>query len=156
MEGLRSWAASVIAAAVLAGIVEFVLPKSHLEKSVRALLSLFMLVTFLTPAVGLISVPQQIGNGLDALLEEYEAQKAMEETVKETLEHEIVSSIRAFAESRGAAVSGVRATVAVDEDNIITVRRIEIEMDGTQEEIEALDGYAFENFSVHPIIRTVR
>ena len=152
MEAIRDWAASVIAAAVLAGITEFALPKGHLEKSVKILLSLFMLVTFLSPAVSMLTAQKQTKSGLDELLEEYEAQQALEETVKETLEREIVSSIRAFAEAEGMALADVKAVVSIGNDHIVTVRRIEIGMDGTAEEIKKMDDYVFQNFSTHPSV----
>lgn len=153
MEGIRAWASSVIAAAILAGVVEFALPKTHLEKSVKVLLSLFMLISFLSPAVGLLTAPQRTKSGLDELLEEYEAQEALEQTVRETLEQEIVSSIKAYAAQQGAALEKATATVHVDGNNNIAVERIEITVTGTAESKKAIDEYCWRSFSVHPIMR---
>ena len=154
MDGLRGWAASVIAAAVLAGVVEFVLPKGRLEKSVKVLVALFMLVSFRSPLVGLSAEPERIRSGLDALLAEHEAQQALEQTVRETLEREAAAAVAAFAAAEGIPVAGVTAAVRIDRDNNIAVSRIEIEMNGTQEERDKLDRYAFDSFRVHPIIRS--
>ena len=154
MEGIRGWAASVIAAAILAGVVEFALPRGNLEKTGKVLLSLFMLVSFLSPAVGLITEPNQIKSGLDELLEEYEAQEALEQTVAQTLEREIVSSVSAFAAEEGIAVSDVEARVSVGKDNIITVSRIEIVMNGAADSVRKLDDYCVNSFSIHPTIVT--
>ena len=153
MKEIRNWAASVIAASVLAGITELVLPKSNMEKPLKVMLSLFMLVTFVSPAVSLFTKPEQTVSGLDKLLDEYEAQQALEQTVRETLEKEIITSIRAYAETEGIVLENVKATVSVGNDHIITVSGIEIWMNGTAEEIRTMKEYVFHSFSVDPSIQ---
>ncbi len=153
MEQLRGWAASLIAAAVLAGVTEFVLPKSRFEKSFKALIALFMLVAFLSPLAGLTARQEQVQSGLDELLEEHEAQRALEKTVKETLESEIISSVTAFAAEEGIALHNVSVKISMDNDHIIAVERIVIIMDGTAQERQAMDDHVFRSYSVHPILQ---
>lgn len=153
MSGLRSWAASVIAAAVLAGVMEAVLPKHRFEKSVKVLLTLFLLVSFLSPLLGSASGPQRLKSGLDNLLDQYEAQQALEQTVRQTLAREIETSVAAFAAENGFSLESVKARVTVDANHKITVDRIEIIMAGTMEQQRELNEFVFDSFSVQPVIQ---
>ena len=153
MNGLRSWTASVIAAAVLAGVMEAFLPKHRFEKSVKVLLTLFLLVSFLSPLLGSASGPQRLKSGLDDLLDQYEAQQALEQTVRQTLAREIEASVAAFAAENGFLVDRVKARVTVDANHKITVDRIEIIMAGTMEQQRELNEFVFDSFSVQPVIQ---
>ena len=110
MEGLRSWAASVIVAAVLAGLLEFVLPKGRFEKPVRTLIAMMMLAAFFSPFVALTAKPEQLKSGLDELLDKADAQRALTDTVKETMEREIIAAIKAFAAEENETASGFEYT----------------------------------------------
>ncbi|HBL41478.1 MAG TPA: hypothetical protein DDY98_07940 [Ruminococcaceae bacterium] len=156
MQGIRSWVSSLIAAAILTGVVAFLTPKGNFEKPMKVLLSLVMLVSFLSAPVGLVANSQELEDGLMALLDEYDAQEATEETVKKTLASEIVSSILAYAQSVGISVQSVRPSISIDEDNNIAIKRIEIVLYGAAENREKIDDYVYRSFSVHPTVKEVK
>ncbi len=155
MQVIRSWAASLIAASVLAGVVEFLLPKGNFEKPMKVFLSLIFLLSFFAPLSGWMTHSKQAQDGLASLLDEYDAQEALEQTVKETLEREIISSIFTYTESIGVKAHSVKPSISIDKDNNITVKRIEIVLYDTAGQTGKIDDFVYRSFSVHPTVREV-
>ena len=154
MEAIKEWAQSVIIAALIAAIIGALAPSGSLEKPMKIIIALFMLVAFASPLITIVKAPPGKKAGLERLIESYELENEVKNEVKEKLEEEIRSSVTAYAVSLGVTVKKVNPSVKIDSANNISVKSITVVLSAQPDKTNnsKIIEFAKTNFGVEPTI----
>ncbi|MFC5701059.1 stage III sporulation protein AF [Cohnella faecalis] len=149
MDGLSGWLKQIIAVVLLASLVDLLLPNRTMQRYVRLVAGLFILLTVITPllgwlkgdfgdrlAAGLSQVEEAPGGAPDQLaMIEQEGAKLRDRQAKQTSElvtARLAEQIRAdVAQSEGRPVRSVDIKTDRNADGAWLVKEVAIVLDGT-------------------------
>ncbi len=126
MEDIRSWAVSVIFSVAIAAVIGMLSLDSSGGKAVRFIVSVFLLLVFLSPLCEFDFEAENYTNGIDSYLQEYKLEEQVEEQVKENLSAQVISSVSAYLDLNDIKCSKISVNVDIDENKNITINRIVI------------------------------
>lgn len=153
METFNSWALSAVAASTVAGVISLLAPSGNFEKTIKIVITLFILVSFVMPFVrsGSVSGVFESNEGIKEFIEENELNNEVKSQVEDSLENVIVTQVEAFLSSSGVIFNYVEAKVNVDEANNVFVKSITIYAEDFFETEEA-EKFIIDNFGIKPDI----
>ncbi|MBQ3498763.1 MAG: stage III sporulation protein AF [Clostridia bacterium] len=130
MDILKSWALSVTAASVIAAVITFVSPSGNIEKSVKTVTSLFMLLCFIVPLVNadVYKSDDIYLEGISEWIDDGKLKKEVENEAISVLENEITAKIKAYTEEKGIYNSEIQVLVNVSDEYDIAIEKISIEL----------------------------
>ena len=129
MDFIKNWAFAVSAAAIAGAVVLMLAPDGALNKSVRTAVSLFLIISMLSPFVNGVDLPSF---SLDA---EMPSEIDMSEAVAEQLEVSLRAKITEILSVYGINAEKINIDISA-EDETLTVNKIEIIADGSTQEAE--------------------
>ncbi len=130
MDVLKSWAVSVIAAAVVTAAVSYFSPSGKLDKSVKIITALFMLICLISPFVK-SDINEKFFIDVEKVSEwlaDNKLKKEVECEVESMLENSVCSRISAYLVNEGAEKSEVNVKVKIDENNNVKIQKIDIRL----------------------------
>ena len=153
MEAIRSWALSVTAAAIISAVISLISPSGALEKTVKTIIALFVLLSFLAPLTktfrsDLFSVDVE---HINEWIEENKLKKEIESETISVLKSEIVSKISSYINENINAKSEVDAEISISENYDIVIERISIGLDKVND-TSGIQRYVEEEFDIIPEI----
>lgn len=153
MEAIRSWALSVTAAAIISAVISLISPSGALEKTVKTIIALFVLLSFLAPLTktfrsDLFSVDVE---HINEWIEENKLKKEIESETISVLKSEIVSKISSYINENINAKSEVVAEISISENYDIVIERISIGLDKVND-TSGIQRYVEEEFDIIPEI----
>lgn len=157
MEILKSWALSVTAASVIAAVITFVSPSGSMEKSVKTVTSLFMLLCFIVPLVN-TDVHKSADFDLDGIsewIDDGKLRKEVENQAISVLENEIITKIKAYSEEKGIYNSEVQVLINVSDEYDIVIERISIKVKGNVDTSDIVK-FVEDEFSITPEITEMK
>ena len=151
MENLKSWAVCVVVSSVVAAVVELLVPEGGGGKPVKFITSVFVLFAFVSPFAEFQPLSFEYVQGMDEFINEYELGKRVEEQAKESLEAQVVSMLKAYAQSIGIVCKGIEADVVINADKDIFLGGITVQLDTVDKTaIQKIIDYSQENFNIIP------
>ena len=156
MEILKSWALSVTAASVIAAVITFVSPSGSMEKPVKTVTSLFMLLCFIVPLVN-ADVQKSTAFDLDGIsewIDDGRLKKEVENEAVSVLESEIKAKIKAYTEEKGIYNSEIQVLINVSDEYDIVIEKISIEVKGNVDTSDIIK-FVEDEFSITPEVTTV-
>ncbi len=156
MDILKSWALSVTAASVIAAVITFVSPSGNIEKSVKTVTSLFMLLCFIVPLVNadVYKSDDIYLEGISEWIDDGKLKKEVENEAISVLENEITAKIKAYTEEKGIYNSEIQVLVNVSDEYDIAIEKISIEL---KDNVDTYDIIKFveDEFSITPEVTAV-
>jgi len=153
MEVIKSWALSVTAAAAITAVISFLSPSGSLDKSVKTITALFMLVCFIVPffKADVIEIVTDDVDKLSEWLAESKLKKEVEEDVVTMLESSAQARVSAYLKNKGAEKSEVDIKIKIDENHNIDIENIRITL-FEKTDIKALEDFVKSEFGLLPEI----
>ena len=157
METIKSWAISVIAAAVITAVISIAAPTGNMNKSVKIITALFMLLCFASPLVN--GDFETDFNGFDYEISEWLSDSELEAEIRnqitDKLENEIKSEVGAYLKNMEVNEFEIDVRIKADENNSIEIKKIEIVLP-THEKLSQISDYVYENFGIIPDVTVKR
>lgn len=153
MEILKSWAVNVAVACFVCAVVEFMAPQDGIQRSVKFIASVFVVLMFVAPLKDIdFSVPEYV-EGMEEFISEHEYEIELEQQVSQSLSAQIEGEISAFLTEKAISEHEIEAVINIDSQNNISIEGIEIgltlnDMDYSQE----IETYVKNNFGFVPHI----
>lgn len=126
MEAFRSWSISVGAACIISAVLNFLLPESSIQKSVKFVLSIFTVLVFLLPIKDIDLFDSEYTNGIAEYVSDSELEDMAEKQVIDTLSEQIKGEFSAFLTSEGISEFNIEVDVNIDANKNIFIREIEV------------------------------
>ncbi len=151
METFKSWAVSVVAAATIAAIISLLAPVGNFEKTIKIIVTLFVLASFIAPFVksDIFDDFSGITDGMEEIIEENELENEVEEEIADSLKSAVESEISAYFAGKGIDITDIKTDVRIEDDNSIFVKRISIVLPGNTP-TEEFENYISARFGVVP------
>lgn len=130
MEILKSWALSVTAASVITAVITFISPSGSIEKSVKTITSLFMLICFIVPLVN-ADMHNSVAFDLESIsecIDDGRLKKEVENEAISVLENEIITKIKAYIEKKGIYNPKIQVLINISDKYDIIIKKISIEL----------------------------
>lgn len=127
MEVIKQWSLTLIAAAAVSTLILFIAPSGNAEKSVKAVVGIFVVAAVCSPLAGVLSGEEkpvfsfESDYAVDAV--------AVDEIYKEQIEKEIKSQVEQAAAEFGAEIISCEAEVSSDESGCIIIHKIVVDVD---------------------------
>lgn len=153
MEVIKSWALSVTAAAIITAVISLISPSGALEKSVKTVISLFMLLSFIAPFVK-FDTNELFSADVEHINEWIEDNKLKKEVEYETisiLKNEIVTRINTYINENIKSKSEVDVKITISENYDIVIEKISIVL-YAQTDISEIERYVKNEFGITPEI----
>ena len=153
MEVIKSWALSVTGAAIITAVISLISPSGALEKSVKTVISLFMLLSFIAPFVK-IDTSELFSVDVEHINECIEDNKLKKEVEYETisiLKNEIVTRINTYINENIKSKSEVDVKISISENYDIVIEKISIVLHA-QTDISEIERYVKNEFGIIPEI----
>lgn len=154
MDAVREWAQSVVIAALVAAVVGTLSPSGSLEKPIKVITALFMLLAFVSPLAKIQTTLPKMTDGFDSFLQQRELEKQVEEQVMSTLENEIRSSLTAYIKSLGCDECEITADMDIDSSKDISIKSITVTVPKGFQHADKVSQYSLEKFGVSATIIT--
>ncbi len=127
MNTIREIGISICVTAVAAAIFQGLIPKSNLEKTIRFVLSVFLLSCLIVPLTQLDF--SSLGDSLtvfqtDDHVKENNLQDTVNQKLTELTEESVAQTMRLTLEENGIEVERIQVETTIEEDNSIMINRV--------------------------------
>lgn len=127
MEVIKQWSLSLIAAAAVSTLILFIAPSGNAEKSVKAVVGIFVVAAVCSPLAGVFSGEEKLAFAFES---DYAFDAvAVDEIYKEQIEKEIKSQIEQAAAEFGLRLTNCEAEISSDESGCIIIHKIVVGID---------------------------
>ena len=153
MEVVKSWALSVAAAAAITAVIGFLSPSGSLDKPVKTITALFMILCFLVPftKTDFKEIFTDDVKEVSEWVEDNKLKKHVENEVLSMLESSAKSRISAFLKSNGTENSKIDIKLIIDENQNITIKNISITL-FEKTDVNGLVNFVKSEFDILPEI----
>ena len=127
MEIIKQWSLTLVAAAAVSTLVLFIAPSGNAEKSVKAVVGIFVVAAVCSPLAGLFGGEEKLVFSPQSDFS-FDAD-TVEEIYKEQIEKEMKSQIEDAAEEFGVRIISFEAEVGTDELGCIIIHKIVVDID---------------------------
>lgn len=139
MDALKQWAVCLIVSALAGTFVMAVSPKGSMDKTMRAVVGIFVVAAICSPLAEL----KDADFSLEAMADSYSVDEnknveAMQEQVISACRRAVENEVKKASEESGAAVSSIRADLSVDAENCIIIHDISVEISECSEKTACL------------------
>lgn len=127
MDALKQWAVCLIISALAGTFVMVVSPKGSMDKTLRAVVGIFVVAAICSPLAEL----KNADFSLEAMVGSYSAYEnenisVLQEQMISACRNAVENEVRKAADEVGAVVSSIRADVSVDAENCIIIHNISV------------------------------
>ncbi len=151
METFKSWALSAVTAATVAAVISLLTPSGNFEKTIKILITLFVLAAFVVPFVksDVFADFSGVTDGIKEVIEDNELEKEVREEVADSLQNAVKAEISAYLLQNNIDVKYIGIKVCVEDDNNIFVEKITIAL-SEYIQTEEFEKYIATRFGVAP------
>ena len=151
MDILKDWALCLIAAAAAGTLATVVVPKGSMDKTVRAIVGIFVVAVICSPLTELSKqeISADFFGGYEDVFLDNSYKNDMHNYIVEALKKTVDSEIKKTADEFGTEIKSVVSDISVDDNNCINIHKIIVVINRTDSlDIEELSDKISEKLGV--------
>ena len=129
MDFVKQWALTLIATAAFSTLVVFLTPSGNAEKTIKAVVGIFVIVSVCSPLADAVFEPENL---FSFSFEQADAEfgESVADSYSELLEESLHSQIDSVAQEFGVTLNSVEAEISADESGCIIIHNITVNAGG--------------------------